>query len=364
MPPQPAPTQASARGAGNPLVPKVPESASPKLALGRGQTQAAGGNAPVKNIPIRNLAPPPPKKKHPLVKVLIILVVLAVVGLGGYYGFQWLSAMQEKTNAKRRAVEKNSDGGQVGHIADLNAVLDATEPGGRGLGSLKERRASAPPPRETGVGQEIPLPGGAGPGEGQASAPAEKPLPVIPAVYTLEVESAKIPEGKVNGMISGTNFVAETVRLDAVAGAQVLRFTQGALASPDREILAYLHLKAGEKLEGQKITIAKDTRASGMPTITKRWKPNPKYAPKQQPYANGFAMKLELGQAVEGFIPGKVYIALPDPEQSVIAGVFKAASSVAATPDGAVPTAAPAPATPSMSPSERANFERRYGTRP
>ena len=34
---------------------------------------------------------------------------------------------QENMNAKRREIEKNSDGGEVGHIANLYGVLDATE---------------------------------------------------------------------------------------------------------------------------------------------------------------------------------------------------------------------------------------------
>ena len=36
-------------------------------------------------------------------------------------------------------IEKDADGGQVGHIADLYSVLDATEPGGRGLVDGEDR---------------------------------------------------------------------------------------------------------------------------------------------------------------------------------------------------------------------------------
>ncbi|MGH8245437.1 MAG: hypothetical protein ACREUU_03290 [Gammaproteobacteria bacterium] len=43
-------------------------------------------------------------------------------------------------------------------------------------------------------------------------------------------------------------------------------------------------------------------------------------------------MKLEFEKAVSGIIAGKIYLALPDPEQSVIAGEFRA--------DIRVPTAA------------------------
>jgi len=37
---------------------------------------------------------------------------------------------------------------------------------------------------------------------------------------------------------------------------------------------------------------------------------------------------LELGQPAGGVINGKVYLALPDAEQSVVAGVFRAETSL------------------------------------
>src|SRR5260370_41513486 len=62
----------------------------------------------------------------------------------------------------------------------------------------------------------------------------------------------------------------------------------------------------------------------GVPQVAKRWKPNPKFAPQLKSFYNGYAMKLELGQVADNSIPGKIFLALPDPEQTVVAGVFKA----------------------------------------
>src|ERR1051325_6353490 len=55
-------------------------------------------------------------------------------------------------------------------------------------------------------------------------APAGKQLPVIPAVWTLDLAAAKIPEGRANGTISGASFVPEAARLDQTGQAQGLRF--------------------------------------------------------------------------------------------------------------------------------------------
>src|SRR5206468_6868954 len=129
--------------------------------------------------------------------------------------------------------------------------------------------------------------------------------------------------------------------------------------SPDQEILVYLHLKAGEKLSGHAWSISKDMKDPGLPQLVKRWKPDPKYAPQSKSFPTGYALKLELGQMSEGLIPGKIFLALPDPEQSLVAGLFKAATSLV---EGSVDAAAPAPPAPNApSSAEKAAFDKRYG---
>ena len=103
-------------------------------------------------------------------------------------------------------------------------------------------------------------------------------------------------------------------------------------------------------------------KGAGVPQVAKRWKTDPKYAPKIQNFTGGYAMKLELGQLSEGMLGGKIFLALPDQEQSVAAGVFKAATtqvqaSAAATTTEPGPAAAPDPAAA----AQRAAFEKRYG---
>src|SRR5207245_10218921 len=151
-------------------------------------------------------------------------------------------------------MERNSDGGEMGHIANLYDVLDATEPGGRGLGGGVQ--GSGPRPRQTTAARPIYVPGERGTRE-ESLASENQDLPVIPAVWTLEVATATIPEGRVNGMISGTNFLADSARLEAT---YVLSLRQGTNASPEREILVYLHPRPGEKISGRTWTVSKDMK--------------------------------------------------------------------------------------------------------
>ena len=191
-----------------------------------------------------------------------------------------------------------------------------------------------------------------------APPPPPKELPLLPAVWTLDVDKAKIPEGKANGSISGTNFIVDA----ATCTPQLLTLYQGAAASPERQILIYLHLNAGESPTGHVWTVSQDKRGKDVPQVVKRWKTNPKYAAQTKSFGYGYAMKLELGQVTSNAIAGKIFLALPDTEQSVVAGEFKAVTAVS----GATAAAVPNPMAPQAMPSAagRAAFDKRYGKRP
>ncbi len=349
-PPKPVARPTTASG----LVPKPPQAAEPKLAINTAKPQEAAAQQRV--IPIRNLTAPPPKKKNPLVTYGGGLVVTVAVAAGAYYAYTWLNARQERINAESKAAN-DSGGGQVGQIAKLNNALDATDP------NRAESRSGRARPNNNAAPQENAAAGG---GANAASANPADSLPLIPAVWTLDITKAKIPSGRANGSISGTNFVPDSARVDPVGNAQVLRLLQGQPISPDREVLIYLHLKPGEKMGGQTLNIAQDTVGAGVPQVTKRWKTNPKFAPQYKSFTSGYAMRLELGQATaDGSVPGKIYLALPDLNQSVVAGNFTAVINTNAAPvvDATVqaaPTQTPTPTTPG---SYDAAFQARYGVR-
>jgi hypothetical protein len=103
-------------------------------------------------------------------------------------------------------------------------------------------------------------------------------------------------------------------------------------------------------------------RGPTVPQVAKRWKTNPKFAPLLRSYSTGYVLKLELGQLVETNIPGKIFVAFPDNEQSVVAGSFKAVVP-AVDPNSLqmMPVASPtSPTTPS---SGQSAMDRRYGVR-
>ena len=78
-------------------------------------------------------------------------------------------------------------------------------------------------------------------------------------------------------------------------------------------------------------------RDRSVPQVVKRWKTNPRYAPQSKAFSSGYAMKLELGEITNGVLPGKIFVALPDTEQSVVAGVFNATTTLADASGAAAP---------------------------
>jgi hypothetical protein len=113
----------------------------------------------------------------------------------------------------------------------------------------------------------------------------------------------------------------------------VLAFQQGGFFSSERELLVFIRLKPGEKLEGKTLTIGKDETAE-VPQVMKRWKANASLPMQQKPFANGYAMKLEFGKMTPDGLPGKIYVALPDTEQSAIGGSFLARVRAVSTAQG------------------------------
>jgi len=215
------------------------------------------------------------------------------------------------------------------------------------------KRSQAAKPASNTATQEV-----AAASEPAPAAPPEpaKEVPVTAASWTLDVSKATIPTGKVNGLISGTNFVGET----AMCTAQVLRLFQGASVSPDREILVYLHLNPGQSPTGHTWTVSQEMRGLSVPQVVKRWKTDPRYAPQMKAYSSGYAMKLELGDITNGVMPGKIFVALPDTEQSVVAGVFQAATSLADASGAAVANPAVAPTPTRPGPGSRSAYGDRY----
>jgi len=315
-PPPAAPAHSSIATAaeiGNPLVPKPP--AESKLSAGR--TQVARSSTPT-GVPQRSFQKSGRKGPNPIIKYVIIGLSMAVIGGGGYFGWNYYQDYTAKKEEEARKAEAEKK------AAEAKAAAEAAE-------------AANPTPK------------------------APKELPIIPPIYTLDPEKARIPEGKVNGSISGTAFVPEIARIDRSGGAYVLTLCQGAVASPDRAIRVFLHFKATEGPTNQEIEASANAKNAVIGQIAKLYKTDPKYAPKRENFSSGYTLKLELGKMANNQIPGKIYLALPGDDQTVVAGLFQAS---APDPNAAQNVAAPAqPQVQVADPRGKAAFDRRYGTK-
>ncbi len=200
------------------------------------------------------------KKSAAIKKYATIAASLIVAGVACYFGYAFFHQWQLKANEKAAAAAKNSDGGEMGHIANVYSVLDATDPARREAanqpGAIRRARNAARMNPAAGGGAEM------------ADAGAMDNASVSPAVWTLDVNAATIPDGPANGMVSGANFVASAAKVERVGQAEVLRLQQqGMGGAVDREVMVYLHLGPGETLAGHSWTASKDEK----PRKSRRW---------------------------------------------------------------------------------------------
>ena len=259
-------------------------------------------------------------KKRGTPKWVAVVAVVVILGVGGYFAYgpvtEWWA--------------KRSEGGN------------------KSSNTATQEVASAAP--------------AAAPAEPATPAPP-KELPVITPSWTLDVDKAKIPEGKANGTLSGASFMID----NAICVPQLLRLSQGLPAAPDRELQIFLRLNAADSIAGRTWSVsAQDPAGAAVPQVVKRWKADPRYAAQSKTFTSGYAMKLELGTVEGNTITGKIFLALPDTEQSVVAGIFKATTGQpnAAGAAAAMPGMMPGPGGMTMPPgggaAARAMYER-YG---
>ncbi len=252
---------------------------------------------------------PPPKKpfnKGPIIKVAVALVVICA---GGYFGWPYIKKAQAKFSSKVDEAGAGSGGGELGHLADLNATLDATEPS-------KHETLSGSYGSAVGQAQQV------------ASAGQPKPsvnLPSIPPTYTLSADETEIPSSKLNGSVAGHEFIPDLVRFDRVGQNYVLTLRQGTNGVPDRELFIYLR-NTSKGYETNTLLVAKEFKV-GNPQIVKKWKTGPLLFG-QKTFSAGYVMKLEFDKVSNGSLPGKIYVALPDPEKTVVAGHFTAETTI------------------------------------
>ncbi len=145
------------------------------------------------------------------------------------------------------------------------------------------------------------------------------PYPVPANIsWSLEVSNAVIPEARVAGRLNGQGF-----------GLDVSTFQNGTLAlrqgkgwPPDLGVTIVFPAKKIEDFSGKTVEVWPD-RPPPVPRITLRWKDEQR-EPRNREYRSGYALKASFGQPNEGKLPGRIFLALPDDQQSFLAGTFTA----------------------------------------
>ena len=107
-----------------------------------------------------------------------------------------------------------------------------------------------------------------------------------------------------------------------VAGRRRCRRTVGSMV--------YLRLNAGESVTGRTWTVSQELKGKTLPQVVKLWKTNPRYAAAAEDLLLGLRDESSNWATIaDGVISGKIFLAVPDTEQSVVAGVFKATTTLA-----------------------------------
>ncbi len=334
------PAAASAPPPPPPSAPSQPQKPVSKLkvsAMGHGPAPSGPSAPPPPSAPRPNYAAGAaaaarPKKKDTGKWVKMAVGIIAC-GVGFYFAFGMISKWQAKLSES--SGDDGGMAGQAGHIVALNDVLDRTDPDHMGMSSKEAAVAAKEEARlkaryeamEKRAGQNQTAEDSAEEAPVNAVANATKEMAALPlasGIWSMEADPA-IPEGRANGMISGTNFVVDTAALVKVGPTQILTLREGTNLVSDRELFVSFQLPTGEELGGHTFNISQDMKGKGVPQVVKRWKTNPRFAPSKKSFLSGYAMKLEFGHPTNGIVAGKISVSLPDPEQSYVVGAFKAA---------------------------------------
>lgn len=290
----------------NPLVPKPPSQT--KLKAGGTQSARPSSTGAV----FRELTEKKVKKKAPIGTIAAVIFFIAAIGFAGYmYGLPWYKNWKEE----------------------------------------RELAANPPPPPPPPPDPVV---------EAVKEAAAKANI-IEPPTWTLDAAGQKISPGRVNGTITGTNFVADTARLDRNPTSWILNLRQGPGMTPDRGVLVFMRMGMAEVPTNRTFTVAAADRPGVITQVSKLWKTNPRYAAQQKNYTTGYAMTLEFGsQAESGEIPGKIFLALPDPEKSVVWGSFIVTNNMAA----GMPVYEAVQPQPQVDPEAQRRMQQRYGIRP
>jgi len=125
---------------------------------------------------------------------------------------------------------------------------------------------------------------------------------------------------KLSGKIHGQDFTPDRVDLD-LGGSGILTIRQGKDIRPDLAMKIFLFPDDGETPEGKTYNVTAKTGYRS-PHIRMLWKEPGKRTGKTEVFMRDYVMKLQIGRASKGKLPGKIDLRLPDEAQSFVAGTF------------------------------------------
>jgi len=166
---------------------------------------------------------------------------------------------------------------------------------------------------------------------GKGKAPAPRVTYPIPTniVWSLDQTNADVPESTAAGSIHGSGFFCERAVLQGVAATDAktparcdLSLRQGKSGPPDLGLTLQLFAQQGEDLAGKTVEITPD-RSPPVPKVILRWK-NEQDKAVNKTFAEGYVLRVAFGEVANGRMSGKIYIAIPDDNKSVVAGTFNA----------------------------------------
>ena len=151
------------------------------------------------------------------------------------------------------------------------------------------------------------------------------------AAWRLDAAQADFPDREASGKLHGVNFKVETVLFQA--GVLTLRQDSGSA----RQFVIILPIKTGETISGKSFKVAA-TDTERQPQVTLNWKDEGAKVPGTANFTKGYGMRLEFGAVADGKVPGKIYLSVPDAEQSYVAGHFEIGPrKIAGQPPVAIP---------------------------
>ncbi len=147
--------------------------------------------------------------------------------------------------------------------------------------------------------------------------------------WTLGLTKAAFPETVAAGRLKGIGFKCERATLQ---GGKLTLRQGGPSGAPVMGVTIQLFARRGEELSGKTIEIT-PIRPPPLPRVSVRWEDG-RQQPAKEDISAGYALKLAFRQAANGRVAGKIYLCLPDPSKSFVAGTFEAEIRKTSEPKG------------------------------